>query len=362
VTHSCSRLARRRPWLGPVCGILVTAVGVATGGQRPSAERPSEEQPAAEHPAALAAEITRPELYKPLTEPPCSYCSTQHVKGLIEIRDPVIAWIRGRHNGGAAPLRHFLSATRVVNDTYGLFFYDPDGDYVSVFQKDYGYQFLGWRRGVMIVRGRDGTIWSALSGRALEGPQAGQRLTRVASLQTTWGLWLMLHPESTAYDLFEGGTYAVHELPHAMSDEARRTMGPVDDRLDALQKVLGVDVDPQQAVAFPLPTERLRACLPGEAGGEPVVVFWYAATRSAVAFRPAIDGRALTFRADESAPETAPFVDQETNSRWTLAGRAVDGPLRGRELQWVPSLQCRWYAWAAEYPETRIAGDGEPAR
>ena len=44
----------------------------------------------------------------------------------------------------------------------------------------------------------------------------------------------------------------------------------------------------------------------------------------------------------------------ETGTRWTLAGRAIDGPLRGQELTWVDSIQCRWYAWSTEYPETLL--------
>src|SRR5215472_18333259 len=77
--------------------------------------------------AADAPELLpKPGLYKSLTEPPCSYVSTQNRKGLIRNDDRVIAWIRGAHNGGAFPLRLFLSGPRVVNDTYGLFFYDPD--------------------------------------------------------------------------------------------------------------------------------------------------------------------------------------------------------------------------------------------
>src|SRR6266550_1696596 len=78
--------------------------------------------------------LIRPGLYKSLT-------------------DRVLAWVRGAHNGGAIPIRHFLAAPRVINDTYGLFFYDPDGGYVSAFVKDSGYEFQGWRRGVMIVKG-----------------------------------------------------------------------------------------------------------------------------------------------------------------------------------------------------------------
>lgn len=126
--------------------------------------------------------IARPEAFAPLTEPPCSYCSTRNRKNLVRGDDRVIAWRRGAHNGGAFPLRLFLSGPRVVNDTYGLFFYDPDGGFVSAFEKDHGYSFLGWRGGVMVVKGPDGTVWSALRGVGLEGPKKGQRLTRVPSM------------------------------------------------------------------------------------------------------------------------------------------------------------------------------------
>ena len=123
---------------------------------------------------------------------PCSYCSTQHRKNLIAGDDRVISWIRGAHNGGAIPLRHFLSAPRVINDTYGLFFYDPDGGYVAAYKKDYGYEFYGWRRGVMVIRGRDGYALVGVDRcrhrRAAEGeetgadPQPGDRLVVLADV------------------------------------------------------------------------------------------------------------------------------------------------------------------------------------
>ena len=138
--------------------------------------------------------LPKPGLYKSLTEPPCSYCSTENRKAFIQPGDRVLAWVRGAHNGGAISIRHFLSAPRVINDTYGLFFYDPDGGYVSAFVKDYGYEFYGWRGGVMVIKGRDGTLWSALTGLAFEGPQKGNRLHRLPSMVTDWGYWLMLHP------------------------------------------------------------------------------------------------------------------------------------------------------------------------
>ena len=297
--------------------------------------------------------IFKPGLFHSLTEPPCSYCSTQNRKGLVRNEDRVIAWIRGAHNGGAIPIRHFLSAPRVINDTYGLFFYDPDGGYVSAFKKDKGYEFQGWRNGIMVVKGPDGTLWSGLAGRGLDGPRKHQRLERQPSFLTEWGYWLMLHPESTAYNLYDGKKYPMADLPAEISSDAQATMGQVDSRLEAESLVLGVESG-QFIKAYPLNASQQRACFTDHQGDLALAVFWYGPSQSSIAFSTKLKARRLTFYADDASPETAPFKDHETGSRWTLAGRAVDGPLRGEELQWVNSVQCRWFAWAAEFPQTAV--------
>ncbi|MFN3188899.1 MAG: DUF3179 domain-containing (seleno)protein [Aureliella sp.] len=297
----------------------------------------------------------------PITEPPCSYCSTQHVKSLIRGDDRVIAWLRASHNGGAFPLRLFLSGPRVVNDTYGLFFYDPDGGYVAAYEKDYGYEFHGRRNGVMVVKGKDGSLWSALSGEAIEGPQQGKKLKRIPSLVTDWNYWLMLHPESTTYDLFDGKKYASTPLPSQVSQAAKDAMERADERLKPNAAVLGVEFA-DSVRAYPLPMEQERACMLDEVDGEAIAVFWYGNTKTAVAFRRELNGRTLTFYADEISPESAPFKDKETGTRWTIAGRGIDGPLRGQELSWATGVQCSWYAWSNEYPDTSVfrAGTDEP--
>lgn len=297
--------------------------------------------------------VVKEGLFRPLTEPPCSYCSTQHRKGLIRDDDRVVAWLRAAHNGGAVPLRHFLSGPRVINDTYGLFFYDPDGGYAAAYKKDYGFSFHGWRNGVMIVKGPDGSLWSALSGLCFQGPKKGERLTRIPSMVTDWGYWMMLHPESTSYDLFDGKTYKVTPLPEKLSAEAKQTMGRVDARLKSTAIVLGVEIEHVRQ-AYPVNGEAERACFNDTVADQPIAVFWYRPTRTAVAFSRNLEGRTLTFYADSISPESAPIKDRETGTRWTLAGRGIDGPLRGKQLQWINSLQCRWYAWAAENPETLV--------
>ena len=130
-------------------------------------------------------------------------------------------------------------------------------------------------------------------------------------------------------------------------------MGDVDDRLKPLANVMGV-THGEESKAFPLDDTGERACFTDRIDGQLVAVFWYGPTQTAVAFSSKLDGRQLTFYADKGSPETAPFKDRETGTRWTLAGRDVDGRLRGKELKWVDSIQCRWYAWSAVFPKTLL--------
>ncbi|MCA9067204.1 MAG: DUF3179 domain-containing protein, partial [Planctomycetaceae bacterium] len=172
------------------------------------------------------------------------------------------------------PLRHFLAGGRVINDTYGLFFYDPDSGFVTAYRKNYGFEFYGRRNGVMVVRSKDGTLWSALTGVAFEGPQSGQRLQRIPNLMTNWSHWMMLHPESTAYDLFDGKKYEVKPLPTEVSPEAKRSMGEVDNRLVPLANVLGVEF-PNSRKAYRLDGLPERACQLDQVDGVDIAVFWY---------------------------------------------------------------------------------------
>ena len=40
-------------------------------------------------------------------------------------------------------------------------------------------------------------------------------------------------------------------------------------------------------------------------------------------------------------------MDRETGSEWTLAGRAVDGPLAGSRLELLTHTNEFWFAWQA---------------
>lgn len=49
------------------------------------------------------------------------------------------------------------------------------------------------------------------------------------------------------------------------------------------------------------------------------------------------------------------MYDRETESLWVhVTGRAMRGPLRGRQLTFLPSTVTTWAEWKAEYPGTLV--------
>lgn len=98
-----------------------------------------------------------------------------------------------------------------------------------------------------------------------------------------------------------------------------------------------------QALAWSDDLLRRRRAIEASVGGQRLVVLWAPGSASPLetddvrkgrdvgstgVYDPLVDGRALTF--SPAGPRT--FRDRETDSRWSVAGVALDGPLEGRRL------------------------------
>ncbi len=135
--------------------------------------------------------IARPGAFKTLVNPPCSYCVTEAKRraGELKPNESVLAWTRWDHEGGAIQYRFFLEPYRVISDTYGVFVYDPDAGFARGFPPSRDFSFHGWRNGIMVMKHKDGTLFSTLSGRAFAGPRKGERLRPIPTITTHWGYW-----------------------------------------------------------------------------------------------------------------------------------------------------------------------------
>jgi hypothetical protein len=312
-------------------------------------------------PPASPPVVARPDAFKTLVNPKCSHCRDEAKRRARELRadDRVLCWVRGYSDGGAIPIRFFLNTYRVISDSYGVFVYDPDAGFTRAFAPSYDFTFYGWRNGVMVMRHKDGTLYSCLTGVAFAGPKKGTRLKAVPTLVSDWGFWLERYPNAVAFHMFD--KYQPVELPTKLHDDSRRSRGDKSDgRLAADTAVLGVSHG-NAARAYPLDALAKAGIIKETVGGESRVVLWYGPTRTAAAYmslasppaKVAGTPRAVTLNRDKK-PGPTPFVDKETGSRWDIAGRAVEGKLKGWTLTWLDGTQVKWSAWSAEYPKTSI--------
>ena len=305
--------------------------------------------------------VEKPAHFQTLVNPACSHCVDEAQRRVGELRDDdrVLAWIRGKYDGGAVPFRFFLVPYRVISDTYGVWVYDADAGFIRGFEPSLDFTFHGWRNGVITIRHKDGTLFSSLSGEAFAGPRKGTKLKPLPILETDWGYWLKAYPGTVAYNMFP--KYTAHDLPAALNADSVSTRPAEDHRLANDEPVIGIAIG-NQAKAYPLSLLATNHVIRDRIGEQDLVVLWYAPTKTAAIYAPHMDNGDLPARLKlerNAQIPAAPFMDKETFSHWTIEGRAVEGPLKGKTLAWLPGVQCKWFAWAAEYPHTTIASPNE---
>jgi len=135
-----------------------------------------------------------------------------------------------------------------------------------------------------------------------------------------------------------------------------------------LARVLAIDLN-DDPVAFPYAVLAQQYVLTDAVGGQPIVVLWQTGARSplgsarvadgrdvgaAAAFSRRLDGAILDFKRDGDD-----IVDLQTGSRWRVDGRAVDGPLKGKQLEEVVATNHFWFSWAAFHPTTRVYAEAQ---
>ena len=335
--------------------------------------------------------VIKPEAFTTLVNPACSHCRDEAKRraGELKPEDRILAWTRGYSEGGAIPIRFFLAPYRVISDSYGVFVYDPEAGYARGFSPSYEFRFHGWRNGVMVLHESDGTLYSALSGVAFDGPKRGTRLKPVPTVVSDWGFWLENYPNAVAYHMFD--KYQPVSLTAKDHPDSVRSQGTSDPRGKKTQEVLGVWTG-KSARSYPIDVLAKRGFVQDVLDGEPLVVLWEPRTRTASAYRPIasqprkykgpepdasgvskpdagvpipegtpiVPPRKLTIESAKSAP--GGYRDVETQSLWDVTGRSSEGSLKGYTLEWVDSVQVKWFAWAAEYPETSIYEDPAPVK
>ncbi len=90
--------------------------------------------------------------------------------------------------------------------------------------------------------------------------------------------------------------------------------------------------------------------------GASLAVTYCPLTGSQVAYRPAADAAPQTFGVTGGLVNSNLLMyDRQTDSRWPqIFGHAIQGPLRGGQLEAVPLVWTTWARWRARHPETEV--------
>jgi len=213
--------------------------------------------------------------------------------------------------------------------------------------------------------------WQQANGEAIAGAFAGRRLRLYPATIVAWADFKTAYPQGRVLSRETGYRRDYGRNPYVGYDAIRTTpflyQGPeIPATLPAMARVFTLDRE-GEAVAYPYEVLARQGVVNDTVGGLAVVIFWREGTASALddftvatgrdvgavtAFAAELDGRRLTFYRDGPG-----IRDKETGSTWDGLGRAVAGPLAGRQLTPVVGINHFWFSWAAFRPDTRIYTD-----
>jgi len=208
-----------------------------------------------------------------------------------------------------------------------------------------------------------GTWWQQVSGEAMHGPLKGKKLTQVDNDELTFALWKrenrqgrVLKPDERVKQNYETADW---EEKYAKL----RVITPVDpnDKLSPRTLIAGLVVN-GKAAAYPLPAlEKSRLILDNvgsDRGVTPLFIVLGDDNKSVRAFERAVDGRTLEFYVK---PGISPIqlTDAETATTWDFTGKAVSGPLAGKQLKKIYALKDYWFDWKIYHPGTTVYTLGE---
>ena len=200
-----------------------------------------------------------------------------------------------------------------------------------------------------------GSWWQQVTGEAIQGPLKGTHLRSVIHDELTFGLWKkenaegrVLRPDET---IERAGKYAPADWEQKMVKVPVAT-NTLDKTMDPRTLIVGIKVN-NAACAYPFESILKQTPILDDLGGQPIVVVLGDDKKSVRAFQRTVDGRKLELF---FKPNTSPMrlTDAETGSQWDFTGKALTGPLNGKQLTKLYALSDYWFDWKTYNPNTTI--------
>ena len=219
-----------------------------------------------------------------------------------------------------------------------------------------------WRDALVMYDHQTRTLWSHITGEAIEGALKGKRLTVLSSMpRIAWKEWKQHYPETKVLSVSYGPRHQEQRMEerrrdnyahyHASPETGISGTEYTDARLENKALVVGVRINDNTYHAYPFAHFEGKPVLNDQVDELPVLAFRDANSQATSVFLRTVDGQPLTFEATSGYYAK----DTQTGTRWNLiTGEAVEGELKGKHLERLPSVNVYWFAWARYYPETTV--------
>ncbi len=207
--------------------------------------------------------------------------------------------------------------------------------------------------------------------------QRGQSLTLMPVVETTWGLWRKMHPETTIaqaatgldhYPIYIRNLYPIEDYSRYPYGNYRNdhqmiifdnTTSPVNEKLAAKEMVLGLRFA-EESKAYPFGKMPATAAINDRVGDRDLLVIFDRKSATAIPYSRTVGDQVLTFLAhDREDGLPLALTDRETGSEWNMLGQAISGPFKGARLTQLAAYNSMWFGWSAYWPETKTwQGEG----
>lgn len=219
-----------------------------------------------------------------------------------------------------------------------------------------------WRDSLLMYDHQTRSLWSHITGEAIEGPLQGKKLKPLISIpQIAWKTWKTNYPNTSVLSvqiksrMEESVSRDSYVRYHKSKDAGVSGMEYTDERLPNKQLVIGIQVEDKDGKkhyrAYPLSQKSPHEQFYNDTLGDiPILVRHDKGSFATVVLKRTVEGRTLTFT------RVGDYLAQdESGTQWNLiTGKAMSGKYKGKHLEKVLAVNIYWFAWARFYPETTI--------
>ncbi|MCH8326102.1 MAG: DUF3179 domain-containing protein [Bacteroidetes bacterium] len=211
------------------------------------------------------------------------------------------------------------------------------------------------------------SFWQEFTGEAIIGEMTGTKLKNLPSQIISFKQFEKAYPNGIVLSRETGFNMSYGQNPYVGYDNINTKpflyRGEIDERLPPNEKIIAVELDDYYK-AYPYSITERKKVINDVVNGKPVLILHVIGAVSALdsrninksrnvgstgAFSRIVNGKILTFKYNNLK-----VIDDQTNSVWSISGKAIEGKLKGTQLKHILHGDYFSFAWFVFRPETKL--------